>query len=59
MHLDKKMHLDSKNVGNQTTLNPIDFHYMDTETFLRVSSFVFHRRKSHKQALNDMKVKKW
>ncbi len=32
-------------LGFKTTLDPIDFHCMEqtTETFLKISSFVFHR----------------
>lgn len=42
-------------------LNNIELHCMDTkktQTFFRISSFVFHSRKKVIQVLNDTKVSK-
>lgn len=63
-----------KNVGNQTVLNPINFHCMDKNktkqwksigpktvwlpSFFRTSSFMFQRRNIVMFG-NDMKVNKW
>lgn len=49
-----------KNVGNQTVLVSMDFHCMDKktpQTFLKISSFTFHRRKNATESWNDMRIK--
>ncbi len=45
-----------KNVGIQTTLEPIDFNYM---RFLKISYFMLDRRKKVIEFCNNMRVSKW
>lgn len=37
-----------EDLWNQTTMKPIDFHCIDknTDAYLKISSYMFHRRKS-------------
>ncbi len=58
IHFGKLLVIFWKNVGNKVILVTTDFHNMEKNTYLKISSFMFHRGKKDKQFWKHIRVSK-